>query len=131
MTACLTLEAVDARLRSVERVLAGLNPRVRQLLGAAPVAAIVADAAALAGVAVADVLSDRRERDIARVRFAAIWVARNATDYTLQRIATRLGRDHTTIIYALRRADHLRAVDREFEALTDELLRLALERAQA
>ena len=56
-------------------------------------------------------------------RFAIAWTLRKGLGFSYQRIADKLRRkNHTTIIHALRRAEEMRDKDREFRALTDDLL---------
>lgn len=85
------------------------------------VAAIVAEVAEAFGVTVPALL----ERDrVLRARFAAVWVARQATGASFAGLGRALGeRDHSTTLHAHRRAEALRASDVPFRQLTDQLLR--------
>jgi len=74
----------------------------------------------------ADLISERRNRAIARPRQAAMWLAKQLTTRSLPDIGRRFGgRDHTTVLHAVRRIDELRASDaqlaRDLEALTRKL----------
>ena len=74
----------------------------------------------------ADLISDRRTRAVARPRQAAMWLAKQLTTRSLPDIGRRFGgRDHTTVIHAVRRIDQLRAADpqlaRDLEVLTHKL----------
>lgn len=70
-----------------------------------------------------DVRSARRNTAAVRARWAVAWAAFRGTGYSYPRIARELGgRDHTTIMHGVKRADELRAQDPVFRALTDELL---------
>jgi chromosomal replication initiator protein len=74
----------------------------------------------------ADLISERRNRAIARPRQAAMWLAKQLTTRSLPDIGRRFGgRDHTTVLHAVRRIDELRASDaqlaRDLETLTRKL----------
>jgi chromosomal replication initiator protein len=78
------------------------------------------------GLKQADLISERRNRAIARPRQAAMWLAKQLTTRSLPDIGRRFGgRDHTTVLHAVRRIDELRAVDaqlaRDLETLTRKL----------
>ena len=64
------------------------------------------------GLKQADMLSERRTRAVARPRQAAMWICKQLTTRSLPDIGRRFGgRDHTTVIHAVRRIDELRATD--------------------
>jgi chromosomal replication initiator protein len=74
----------------------------------------------------ADLISERRNRSIARPRQAAMWLAKHLTTRSLPDIGRRFGgRDHTTVLHAVRRIEALRADDpqlaRDLEVLTRKL----------
>jgi chromosomal replication initiator protein len=78
------------------------------------------------GLKQADLLSERRTRAVARPRQAAMWLAKQLTTRSLPDIGRRFGgRDHTTVLHAVRRIDELRAGDaqlaRDLEALMRKL----------
>jgi len=74
-----------------------------------------------------DMLSARRTRTIARPRQMAMYLAKTLTSKSLPEIGRRFGgRDHTTVIHAVRKIEELRAVDVQI-AEDLELLRRALE----
>jgi chromosomal replication initiator protein len=78
------------------------------------------------GMKQADLISERRNRSIARPRQAAMWLAKQLTTRSLPDIGRRFGgRDHTTVLHAVRRIEALRAEDaglaRDLEALTRKL----------
>ena len=78
------------------------------------------------GMRQADLLSERRNRAIARPRQAAMWLAKHLTTRSLPDIGRRFGgRDHTTVLHAVRRIEALRADDpqlaRDLEVLTRKL----------
>jgi len=74
----------------------------------------------------ADLISERRNRAIARPRQAAMWLAKQLTTRSLPDIGRRFGgRDHTTVLHAVRRIEELKAIDsqlaRDLEALIRKL----------
>ena len=59
-----------------------------------------------------DMLSKRRSRAIARPRQAAMYLAKTLTTRSLPDIGRRFGgRDHTTVIHAVKRIEALRLED--------------------
>jgi chromosomal replication initiator protein len=78
-------------------------------------------------VKINDLLSARRARAVARPRQVAMYLSKNLTRKSLPEIGRRFGgRDHTTVLYALRKIEELKLVD---SGLADdiELLRRMLE----
>ena len=78
------------------------------------------------GMKQADLLSERRNRAVARPRQAAMWLAKQLTTRSLPDIGRRFGgRDHTTVLHAVRRIEALRAEDsalsHDLEMLTRKL----------
>jgi chromosomal replication initiator protein len=78
------------------------------------------------GLKQADLISERRNRAIARPRQAAMWLAKQLTTRSLPDIGRRFGgRDHTTVLHAVRRIDELKASDpqlaRDLESLVRKL----------
>ena len=64
-----------------------------------------------------DLLSARRQRSIARPRQIAMFLAKQLTPRSLPDIGRRFGgRDHTTVLHALRRVEALIASDRRIES---------------
>jgi chromosomal replication initiator protein len=76
------------------------------------------------GLKQADLLSERRNRAVARPRQAAMWLAKQLTTRSLPDIGRRFGgRDHTTVLHAVRRIDELRAGDAQLARDLETLLR--------
>ncbi len=76
------------------------------------------------GLTQQDLLSDRRQRAIARPRQAAMWLCKQLTTRSLPDIGRRFGgRDHTTVIHAVRRIEELKAVDAALAADVEALIR--------
>ena len=49
-----------------------------------------------------DILSDRRTKEVVAARHEAIWIAARDTKHTLTVLGRAMGRDHTSIIHAIR-----------------------------
>lgn len=63
-----------------------------------------------------DLLSARRTREIARPRQVAMYLAKMLTPRSLPEIGRRFGgRDHTTVLHAVKRIEALRATDHELD----------------
>ena len=76
------------------------------------------------GMKQADLISERRNRAIARPRQAAMWLAKQLTTRSLPDIGRRFGgRDHTTVLHAIRRIEELKALDAPLAADVDALIR--------
>jgi chromosomal replication initiator protein len=76
-------------------------------------------------VKLSDMMSARRAREVARPRQVAMYLAKKLTPRSLPEIGRRFGgRDHTTVMHAVKRIDELRAADRELEADIGHLSRL-------
>ena len=72
-----------------------------------------------------DMISNRRPRTIARPRQIAMALAKELTNHSLPEIGDRFGgRDHTTVLYACRRIDALRASDTDMAEDYKNLYRL-------
>ncbi|MCP5089231.1 MAG: chromosomal replication initiator protein DnaA [Rhodobacteraceae bacterium] len=78
-------------------------------------------------IRLADILSPRRARSIARPRQVAMFLAKKLTSKSLPEIGKRFGgRDHTTVIHAVKKIEELRSIDNQI-AEDVELLRRMLE----
>ena len=76
------------------------------------------------GMKQADLLSDRRNRAIARPRQTAMWLCKQLTTRSLPDIGRRFGgRDHTTVLHAVRKIEELKGVDAPIAADLEALLR--------
>jgi chromosomal replication initiator protein len=80
------------------------------------------------GVKIADLVSKRRQRSIALPRQVCMYLARKNTRYSLEEIGTYFGgRDHTTVMHAVRTIEDRRGQDAEFAKIVtalEERLRL-------
>lgn len=87
------------------------------------VAVIQATVAAHYGLTRVELISDRRARAVSRPRQVGMWLAKRLTARSLPDIGRRFGgRDHTTVIHAVRRIDALRAEDPALERDCSTLL---------
>ena len=78
-------------------------------------------------IKVSDMPSARRARGVARPRQVAMYLAKQLTPRSLPEIGRKFGgRDHTTVMHAVRQVEELRAADASF-AEDVELLRRMLE----
>ena len=78
-------------------------------------------------IKLAEMSSARRSRAVARPRQVAMYLAKQLTSRSLPEIGRKFGgRDHTTVMHAVRRVDELRTADAAF-AEDVELLRRMLE----
>ena len=76
------------------------------------------------GMKQADLLSDRRNRAVARPRQTAMWLCKQLTTRSLPDIGRRFGgRDHTTVLHAVRKIEELKAVDAPIAADVEALMR--------
>jgi chromosomal replication initiator protein len=76
------------------------------------------------GLKQADLISERRARAVARPRQVAMWLTKQITTRSLPDIGRRFGgRDHTTVLHAVRRIEALKAEDPAIARDVDVLLR--------
>ncbi|HEX5262060.1 MAG TPA: chromosomal replication initiator protein DnaA [Phenylobacterium sp.] len=76
------------------------------------------------GLKQADLISERRARAVARPRQVAMWLAKQITTRSLPDIGRRFGgRDHTTVLHAVRRIEALKGEDAGIARDVDVLLR--------
>jgi len=77
------------------------------------------------GLKLGDMLSARRAVEVARPRQVAMYLAKKLTPRSLPEIGRRFGgRDHTTVMHAVKRIDELRAKDPELDSDVAALTRL-------
>ena len=76
------------------------------------------------GLKLADMLSPRRAREVARPRQVAMYLAKKLTPRSLPEIGRRFGgRDHTTVMHGVKQIEKLRAADNELNGDVAKLLR--------
>ncbi|MBX9587886.1 MAG: hypothetical protein K2X43_01185 [Hyphomonadaceae bacterium] len=81
----------------------------------------------LTHVSASDILGQSRFRHIVQARHLAIWLACVALEKTHSASAVGHfigGRDHTTVLYARAKVEHLRATDPHWQKLTAEALQI-------
>lgn len=74
------------------------------------------------GVTMSELRSTRRQRKYARPRQVAYWLADYFTSHSLMTIGDYMRRDHTTVMYGIRKVAQLRSGDERFRAMTDALV---------
>ena len=78
-------------------------------------------------IRISDMHSARRARAVARPRQVAMYLAKQLTSRSLPEIGRKFGgRDHTTVMHAVRKVEELRSGDNEFSE-DIELLRRMIE----
>lgn len=77
------------------------------------------------GVKLSDLMSVKRDRDIARPRQVAMYLCKVLTPRSFPDIGRRFGRDHTTVLHAVSKVEELMAQDTDFAGRVD-LLRTKL-----
>jgi chromosomal replication initiator protein len=71
-----------------------------------------------------DLVSARRSRNVARPRQIAMYLSKRLTTRSLPEIGRKFGgRDHSTVIHAVRKVEELRGTDRDIDAAVRVLLR--------
>ncbi len=76
-------------------------------------------------IRLADMHSTRRSRAVARPRQVAMYLSKHLTQHSLPDIGRRFGgRDHTTVLHAVKRVDELRSIDKQFNDEVDLLQRM-------
>jgi hypothetical protein len=121
------IDLLQARVAGLEDSLA-IPPAVELLELAAygwvqRLAATVADEW---GVSAAELVSARRTDVLIRPRFVLIWLMKQVSPMSLPQIGRLVGnRDHTTVMYSLRRVDDWRRRDEVMRDITDRMLLIA------
>lgn len=83
---------------------------VRAIPSGASIRDIVAHVAAAHGIAVTEILSDRRRKPVVRARQEAMYLAATQTHHSLPAIGRAFRRDHTTVLHGIRQhADRIGA----------------------
>jgi chromosomal replication initiator protein len=75
------------------------------------------------GIKIQDLSSRKRPENIANARQIAMHITRNLTDYSLVQIGQYFGgKDHTTVMHAIKKVDQLIKSDDKFKITLDELI---------
>jgi chromosomal replication initiator protein len=118
-----TSPALDERVAALEQRIAAFEaaaPGDGVPWGLRSVTAVVKVVAALTDISPAQIQGPSRARAIVYPRFIVAWVANRIVGQSYAGIGRALGgRDHASIIWAVRRSDELRASDPEFRAVSD------------
>jgi len=86
--------------------------------------AIVAAVALETGLTVEKIVARGRVQKFVRARAAAAWLARRTSDLSLPMIGVAIGgRDHSTVLYLIAKAEARRDSDPAFRLMTDKLHR--------
>ncbi len=72
-------------------------------------------------ITIGEMLSHRRDRRVARPRQVAMWLCQRVAMESFSGIGRYFGRDHTTVMAAIRRVDLLMAGDAALAAVVWEL----------
>lgn len=136
--ACFIASRIDSNIRELEGAISQLQVRssvegrpidlalAREALGGAEasgqpriqVQTIINAVTDYFGVKITDLQSKRRQRSIAQPRQLCMWLARRHTRYSLEEIGGYFGgRDHTTVMHAVRTVDDRCETDPEFAAV--------------
>ena len=121
------LTRIDALSQALDRPIT--LALAREALGEAPVRvlsvpAIQESVAHHFGITVADLESKKRAQAITYPRHVAMYLARQLTPHSLEQIGEYFGgRDHTTVLHAIRAITHLAETDAQLRSLLDELTR--------
>ena len=75
--------------------------------------AIIEETGKCFGIAVADILSSSRTKEVANARQVAMYIIRQLTKLSLPEIGRIFGRDHTTVIHSLEKVEGLIKDNRE------------------
>ncbi len=74
------------------------------------------------GISVAEIKGDKRSRSVVQARHITMYLARELTDMSLPKIGERIGgRDHTTVMHAVRNVAKQMPEDRELYNLIQQL----------
>jgi hypothetical protein len=110
------IDALQDRIDLLEEVLAA--PHKGGLL----IADIIKAACLYYRISKTDMLSHRRSRSIVRPRQVAMYLAKKLTTRSLPEIGRKMGdKDHTTVLYAVRKVEQLMQYDPEIRADVEAL----------
>ncbi len=70
-----------------------------------------------------DIYSNRRSQPLSTARQAAMYCIREATSISYDDIGKEFGKDHTTVIYAVQKIEHLMSEQPDFKAKIDDILK--------
>jgi chromosomal replication initiator protein len=89
-----------------------IDEPITELAQTRPIAAIKQAVSEHFNIRAIDMIAKRRTGRTIRPRHIAMWLAREYTTASLPAIGRHFGvRDHTTVVYAIRKIDELREID--------------------
>lgn len=116
------LEGIPLTVARTEKILADLLQANNQRLTIEEIQLAVAE---FYNLRQSDLLSARRARAVARPRQVAMWLAKQLTTKSFPEIGRKFGgRDHTTVMHAVRKVEELCEHDKGFLGEVDRLRRL-------
>jgi chromosomal replication initiator protein len=114
--------AVDKRPIDLELAKAAIGDEPVPVVGEPTIQNIIAAVTEFYTIRLADLQSKHRQRSIALPRQVCMYLARKCTRHSLEEIGGFFGgRDHTTVMHALRTVDAKRASDIEFDLVVRSL----------
>jgi len=87
----------------------------------APVEGVIKAVCNYFGITKRELLLPRRQENIVRRRFIAVYLARETTSKSLPQIGKVFGFDHTSVMHACRRAEDLIQTNEFFACAVDEI----------
>lgn len=115
------------RVAELEARVARLEAIIEEDIQSAPLRKVLEEAADIFGIEVSRLKGETRERKAAYARFAICWMAHARLGYSSVRVGRMLGRrDHTSVLYACKRAISMRVTHPDFRRATQELSRRTL-----
>jgi chromosomal replication initiator protein len=116
------LASVDNKPIDMELARAALNDHTDRVEPKIQIQTIIDSVTEFYGVKVTDLQSKRRQRSIALPRQVCMYLARRNTRYSLEEIGGYFGgRDHTTVMHAVRTIESRRESDTEFAQILQAL----------
>lgn len=109
---------------SVDLAKAALNDVIAEVKPEVTIGGIIDAVVDHYGVKLTDLQSKRRQKSIARPRQLCMYLARRHTRYSLEEIGGYFGgRDHTTVMHAVKTIEKQRDLDQELDRVIDALER--------
>jgi chromosomal replication initiator protein len=114
--------AVDKRPIDMEMARAAVGESAPQVVGEPTIQNIISTVTEFYSIRLADLQGKHRQRSIALPRQVCMYLSRKCTRHSLEEIGGFFGgRDHTTVMHAIRTVDSRRADDHEFDLIVRSL----------
>ena len=84
---------------------------------------IISEVARTYNVSEGDILSDRRTQDLVIARQVAMYIAKQTTDLSFKAIGENFGRDHTTVLYNVKRIENFLKDKPYQKELVDDIIK--------